>query len=273
MKNKLYIFIIYLFVGWPSAKSQTIDTLLLELPVQSRFFTTDPLSNIYYINEKQELIKYITESGRVFTYSNKQLGAPSWIDAANPMKVLALYPDFQTVVLLDSRMGQVALFRLLATTDGNSYLPVAACAQPEDDFFWIFDQLSQRLVKLDERGNKVAQSESFLQMFDFTVNHPQLYYYNQTLFLEDPTIGLMVFDRFGSFLTVLDIQTAAYLQITREHFIYPADSNLVQLQRQLYGKNMYPLPVWPVTQARVVSDRLFLGTPDRIRVYRLPIAE
>jgi len=265
LKNSLLI----LLFCWllTDIQAQVQDSLLKEYHVTSSFFTTDPLSNLYYINEKDELIKVMDNDGRVFTYSNKQLGRPSWIDASSPMKVLVLYPDFQTVVILDSRMGQVALFRLLTTSDGNSYLPIAMCAQPEDDFFWIFDQLSQQLIKLDERGNTVAKSESLLQLFNTNITSATLRYNNQTLFLSDPKTGLMVVDRFGSPVnTYPQIQTP-YIQVNRDALMYLNKGEFISLERKGLTSYKIHLPEQNVLQAQLKAGKLYLRTKDAIRVY------
>lgn len=246
----------------------TPDSLLRFIPASTTFFTTDQLSNIYYINEQYEIVKYIWTEERTFTYSNKQLGKPSWVDASNPMQVLVLYPDVQTVVILDSRMGQINLLRLLSTPDGYSYLPLAACAQPEDDFFWIFDGLQQKLVKLDERGMTVAESEVFTSMFDFTVLEPKLYYQGQTLFLADTVPGILLFDRFGSFVRAMEFSSQSMLQIERDHFLFLENDSMHIVNRQLYGSVVQPLPMDDVVQIRVVSGRLFLRTANGISVFR-----
>jgi hypothetical protein len=268
MKHKQIILFIVFLSGLRLMAAATPDSLLRQVPAKATFFTTDQLSNIYYINEQYEIVKYIWTEERTFTYSNKQLGKPGWIDASNPMQVLVLYPDVQTVVILDSRMGQVNLIRLLATADGHSYLPLAACAQPEDDFFWIFDGLQQKLVKLDERGMTVAESEAFTSMFDFSVLEPRLYYQGQTLFLSDPVPGILIFDRFGSFVRGMELGGDGMLQIERDHFLFLADDSLHLVNRQLYGSEVQPLPLTGVLQIRLVSGRLFLRTPNGISVFR-----
>ena len=250
---------------------QAQDSLVLEksIPANAGMFTTDALSNLYWLNTKGEVIKYQWTDGRTFTYSNKQLGQPAWVDASNPMQVLVLYPDVQSVVLLDSRMGQINLIKLLATSDGHSYLPLAACAQPEDDFFWIYDGLAQQLIKLDERGNTVAMSEPFTSMFDFTVVKPSLYYQEQTLFLADSDRGLLIFDRYGSFVKANDITRQTLLQIDKENYYFLEDGQLHIIHRQLYGSDAVSLPVENARQVRVLAGKVFVLTPDAIEVYRI----
>jgi hypothetical protein len=270
MKDKYLIFLLMFFSFGQTdiVRGMSGDSLLLQIPVQAIYFTTDQLSNIYYLNSKDEIIKHIFSDGRTFTYSNKQLGKPSWIDASNPMRVLVLYPDVQTVVILDSRLGQINLIRLLATADGHSYLPVAACAQPDADYIWIFDGLSQTLVKLDERGNTVAESEPFRNMFNFSITEAKMYYHDQTLFMADGAPGVLVFDRFGSFVQAMDITPSTLLQISKEHFIFMQDQQLQILSRNLYGRSTVPMPVSGVLQGRVVSGRFFVRTADAILVYQ-----
>ena len=77
-------------------------------------FTTDALSNLYWLNNRRG--DQIPVDGRTHLHLQQQTtGATRLVDASNPMQVLVLYPDVQSVVLLDSRMGQINLIKLLAT--------------------------------------------------------------------------------------------------------------------------------------------------------------
>jgi hypothetical protein len=249
------------------------DTARQYIPGRFTYFTTDKLQSVYMINEKDEVIKQLNDNGRVFTYSNKQLGKPTWIDAANPMKVLVFYPDFQTIVLLDSRLAQVALFRLLSTSDGQSYLPVAACSQPEDDFFWIYDQLSQSLIKLDERAYTVARSESFLQLLNVNLTEPDLYYYNQVLYLYDVSIGLMEIDRFGNPVRTIEKLPDPYYQVTRDYIIYRGDGEVGFFDRDGIDHKSLPLPDDHALQVRWEGNLLYVRSIEGIRVYEPSVSE
>jgi hypothetical protein len=86
-------------------------------------------------------------------YTNARLGAPSFIDATNPMQVLVYYDRFQLVKLLNRNLIEIATLDLNAL--GYSLVPVACAAR--DGNIWIFDALAYRFHKLDMQGRVVVE--------------------------------------------------------------------------------------------------------------------
>lgn len=78
-------FILFLCISFSVSAT---DSLLYSVDLTSSYFTTDHLQNLYYINGKNEVIKYEFNSGIEYTFSDKRLGKPTYIDASNPMQYL-----------------------------------------------------------------------------------------------------------------------------------------------------------------------------------------
>lgn len=243
------------------------DSLLYSVEVASNYFTTDHLQNLYYINGKNEVIKYEFTSGIEYTYSDKRLGKPTYIDASNPMRVLVFFPDFYTVVILDNTCSAMNIINLTSTTDKNSYLPYVVCAQADENYFWIYDQLSRKLVKLDERGNKVLESEAFDALFSDVVLPSQLIYYNQSVYLIDKNYRVLLFDLYGTFHNEIRTQTIGYIQVIKNNFVFLQDNEMQIIDNTLLSRKSYSLPLPDVVQVRIHPNRLFLRTASQIAVY------
>ncbi|MBC8045930.1 MAG: hypothetical protein H7Y00_03995, partial [Fimbriimonadaceae bacterium] len=215
MKNKL--FIVFLFI---TSLAKASDSLVLQLDVTASFFTTDHLQSIYYINDKDEIVKYESKTLEHFTYSNKQLGKPTYIDAGNPLKIIALYPDFNTVVWLDNTLSAIQILKLNQLPDQKNYLATTICRGQEDNTFWIFDISSNRLIQLDDRGSTLLQSEVFTDMFPYELIPKQLLFANETLYVNCESNEILLFDVFGNYVSAMDIESEGYLQIIDKKFIF-----------------------------------------------------
>src|SRR5260221_3284834 len=56
-------------------------------------FTTDKLGNVYVVSENM-LLQFDNNGLPVNHYSEKNLGRLAYVDAVNPLKLLAFYPNF-----------------------------------------------------------------------------------------------------------------------------------------------------------------------------------
>lgn len=160
--NILRLSLIILFI-FRCFSAQATDSLLTQIPVAHTFFTTDVYNNIYCITPDNEIVRYNLNATTRVTFSNVRYGKPSFIDAGNPLKTLVYYADLQTLVILDKMLADIAVLRF-SNINGTSYRPSVICRASGGDHIWLFDDLSQRVVRLDETGNLIAMSEPWYQL-------------------------------------------------------------------------------------------------------------
>ncbi|MFI5172844.1 MAG: hypothetical protein ACHQFW_10660 [Chitinophagales bacterium] len=268
MKNSLLILLITCALN-----SRAGDSIVLKLDVKTSFFTTDNLGNIYFINDKNEIIKFSggyngnNTDTTFITYSNKNLGRPTLIDASNAMKVLVFYPDYNSVVLLDNKLAELSVIRF---NNFNTvfYQPAAVCKESESDHIWIYDDLSRKLFKLDETGNIIAQSEPFDQLFEFGIRSPNIFAADDALYFDTDSNGILIFDTYSNLVINLPALPAKINQVTGDHliitdgdrvFIFSIETaNLVEIQS----------PEKNTLQINIRGENVFLRTADSISVYQ-----
>lgn len=214
---KSFLFILVILSGF-CANAQ--DSVFCKLDVRASYFTTDQYQNIYFINDQNEIVKYNVITKDSITYSNKQLGTPKYIDASNPLKILVLYPDYSSIVLLDKQLAALSVLQFNSPQTGNYYKPLVACKEEQGDHIWIFDELSRKIIQLDERGNKINESEVFDQLFDATPDPYQIIASGQKLYLFDPVLGVSVFDIFSSYITSYDLTGDSFAQIIADKIVF-----------------------------------------------------
>jgi len=250
-----------------SITAHAADSLVMQLDVRTSFFTTDHYLNLYFVNEKNEIVKYNFITKDSVTYSNKQLGTPTYIDAGNPLKVLVLYPDFNSIVVLDNKMAEIALFRFNASGTGNFYKPLAACRETDGDLMWIYDELTQKMIGLNEQGEKLYESESFDMLFTDPVLPVQLLFGEQKLYLVNSDKQVYIFDRFANFDSRLDPHEKMLQQVVRTKLIFLKDNEISFLDFADYTPVYQALPVDTLLQANIQGAYLFIRTSEAILIY------
>ena len=78
-------------------------SLVKTISIKTDFITTDNLGNCYAVRGNI-LEKYDYKGTLLKTYSNKQYGKISFVDATNPLKLLVFYNGFLQGMLLKKRV-------------------------------------------------------------------------------------------------------------------------------------------------------------------------
>ncbi len=177
------------------------------------------MNNIYYVNEQNEVVKYEWQTNQTYRYSNSSLSKPAFIDASNPFKLIAFYQDYNSIVMLDNKLAELNIIKLNQTADLNNYKAISVCKESEGDDLWIFDELSRKLIKLDENGNKLLESEAFYELFDNPIIPHQILYEAQTLFIADTSGHILSFDLYGNFISRVNIHAGNHVQIVTNNII------------------------------------------------------
>lgn len=199
MKLKLsYFLVIFLFLSNIKATAQD-DSLFyffndIKYPVT--YFTANVAGELFVVNLENQLKKYNTNGDSVGVFNQvKKYGRLGYVEAQNPWQTLLFYPDFETVVLLDKYLNVLGSINL---RDKNIF-HVRAITNSYDNQIWLFDGQENKIKKLDQNGNLLMASVDLRQVFDSVPNPVQLVDRDGLLYLYDPTLGVYIFDYYGSF--------------------------------------------------------------------------
>lgn len=244
------------------------DSLVQKITVRSSFITTDNLQNLYFINEQNDLVLYHVLTKDSIFFSNKQLGTPTYIDATNPLKIMVLYPDFNTIVWLDNTLSQIQSLKLSQLPDGKNYLATALCKGQEENTFWIFDALSYKLIELDERGITLKRSEAFTDIFYSPYTPTQLIFSDQKLYVNTSAKEILVFDVFANYEKTLSFHPEGFIQILQKKFYYINTELFYATDEIALQSKFSPLPVYDALQAELSKDFLFLRTENYLFIFK-----
>ena len=273
IKFVLMSFLLFIFSlktnAQDTSKTDTLNksyTLLFELEINAEHFTTDKLQNIYFTAKKNEIIKLTAEGKEQFRYINKTLGQPTYIDATNPFNLLLFYPDYQNVLTLDRTLNLAGKYSLLQL----GLFGTNAVGMAGDGNLWLYDGVNFRLKKIGNNGQVVLQSSDLSLEIGQTISPGFILERDQLVYLNDPTLGILVFDVFGKYLKLLPIQGAETIQIIGEALLYVKKGKMYSFHLKTLLQNPVLLPegTKDEDQIRIEKNRLYVLQKEKLKVYQ-----
>lgn len=228
----LFIFLPILLCAQPDTTFQFINAVKGDIVN----FTTDNLDNVYIMNSRNQLKKLNANGDSIAVYNEvRRFGRATLIDATNPLKILLYYKDFSTIVMLDR------LLNIRNTIDlrKQNIFQVSAICQSYDNKIWIFDEMENKLKKIDEDGTVLQETPDFRLLLSQSFSPIKIFDQDKYVYLYDPEKGIYVFDYFGSLKNGIQILEWNNLKITNNN-IYGSKADTLYR----YGINSYMYDEW-----------------------------
>jgi hypothetical protein len=231
----LLFFLLFCFATTNPCLAQTAPVF----PEKIKNFTVDNLGNIYTLTADNQVIKYNPDGMEQFRYLNKTLGEPGLLDATNPFHLLLFFPQHQTVLTLDRTLTLSGQFNLLQM----GFLGAKAVGMASDGHLWVYDESSFLLKKVSAAGELITESAD-LSLATGKELHPVfLLERDQTVFLNDPAVGVLVFDAFGQYRKTIPLLGLAEFQVMDDQLVYFREGRLWSFHLTALLERPFSLPV------------------------------
>lgn len=257
---KLLLFVFILAAGYVRAADYM---LVKSIPLKVQLFTTDHFGNSYLISSGT-IFKFDSAGVQLATYSQKDLGVPQSIDASDPMKILVFYPNFATIRILDNKLTLQSTIDLHAI---GIKQPLLACNTLNQTGFWVYDESDFTIKKINNQLKVELECIPLNKLFR-NVNVNFLFETANWIMINNPTLGVIVFDKVGDYfhtVSVLDQQT---FQAQYDQFYYVKNDSIVTCNIGNLEKSIVKLPpTKDVIEARVEPHRIFLRKPESVEIY------
>ena len=240
------------------------------IPVAARQVVSDHLQNIYAITALNEVSKYSKNGQLLFTFNDNTQGQLSHLDASNPLNLLLFYEEFQTLMVLDRTLTEQTRINLSALD-----IPVVtAVGWSRDNQIWVYDDLNFKLKKINTREEITATSEN-LSLILPQVPHPiQIAVYQNWIYLNDPQLGLLVFDQFAQFDRIIPVKNIENFQIIGDFLLGKKDAAPFQMNLQTNSIQSLSLPegMEPATVVYWQKGLLTALQDDAIQVFTFSLS-
>lgn len=227
------------------------------------FLTTDNLGYAYVVVENQ-LLKFNGQGKPFANFSEKNMGALNYVDASNPMKVVLFYPDFARILVLDFQLTLQVDINLRSL---NINQPLTACISKENGY-WVYDREDDQIKKLDVNLQVIQQSGNLTQLIGYQVQPKSMVEENGILYLNNPTTGILVFDRFATYFKTIPYQNLENFQVIQKDVLFINKNKLFKYDAKTISEMEILIPQQnSIRSARIENHQLYLLTNDSLKFY------
>lgn len=178
-----------------SAQSDSAFRLLRTIKGDIVDFTVDNLDNIYLLTSRNQIKKFNANGDSIGVYNDiKKFGQATLIDVSNPLKILLFYRDYATVVMLDRFLNAVNSIDLRK----QKTFQAKAIGQSYDNKIWVYDELENKLIKVDEEGKWLQETPDFRLLLGVAPSPIKIFDENKYVYVYDSIYGVYVFDYYGA---------------------------------------------------------------------------
>lgn len=256
MKRLTFILALLSLSAFAQDSIATFNKARLPLDVET-IIGIDNFGTMYYETNN---IFYKKTADKIINYSNVQLGQLTSVDVFNPLKIIAYYKDFNTVIILDNRLAEI--LRIDFNTL-QSYKNVSFVSLGNDNTIWIFNQDNQRLELYDYKSKSVRATTMPVvsNALSFTSN------YNYAWLLTENYI--YKYSYFGSL--VFKIKNTGYTKLTERNddIILQKENNLYFLDNKTQEITPIALPILLINQFLVTGETMYIYDSKILHEFQL----
>jgi len=238
------------------------DSIVCESP---SYFEIDQLGNVYVV-EKDEIIKYSQKREVHYRESIKLFGDISVIDLNNSLRPLIFYQDQKQLVFLDNALSKREAPISLENHNLDQVSLVASSINNNN--VWLYNQEDFQLLKADQGFRIIYESGNLAQLLMMELNPIQMLEHNNYLYINNPRIGILVFDMFGTYYKTIPIKWADYFHVIEDDIYFVTD------EKRLYRYNVFTfeeqeiqIPVHQFESLKVAKDKIYILKNNIIKCY------
>ena len=249
-----------------NAQKDSSFTLIKTITGDIVEFTVDNLDNIYILNSRNQVKKLNSNGDSVAVYNDvRKYGQASLLDVSNPLKVLLYYKDFATIVVLDRFLNAVNTIDLRKQ---NIY-QAKAIGQSYDNRIWVYDELENKLKKVDDDGKILQETSDFRLLFGQAPLPQKIFDHDQYVYLYDSAQAVFVFDYYGTLKNKILISRWNNFKVAGK-YIFGANGDVLHR----YEIRTFRLDEWKMPEQisksrsfNFSSSRLYALKKDGIEIY------
>jgi hypothetical protein len=260
--------ILFLFMSCATAMAQTDTSFRLLRTISGDIvdFTIDNLDNIYILNSRNQVKKLNANGDSVAVFNNvRKYGQASLIDVSNPLKLLLYYKDFATIVVLDRFLNVVNSIDLRK----QNIFQAKAIGQSYDNRVWVYDELENKLKKVDEDGKILQETPDFRLLFGQAPSPQKIFDQDKYVYLYDSIQGVFVFDYYGALKNKILITHWQNFKVAGKYIFGAHDDILHRYEISSFRLDEWRMPeeIYKSRSFNFSSSRLYALKKDSIEIY------
>jgi hypothetical protein len=249
----------------PNSKLQTSNFQIIKsISIDAKDIQTDRLGNLYIITKTNQLYKYDSRGNLLGTLNYKYLGNINFIDASNPLELYVFYKELNEVLFLDNNLSYRG--EMLLNDYGISQS--SAIARSYDNGIWVFDNGDLQLKRMNKSGEILQMSGNVKQFLNGTIQPNFIYDNNDKVFVNDSTIGILVFSVFANYIKTIPIKSCTTIKVIEDDLFYNKAGKLLKYNLKTFSQSEFQLPdTTYIQQISIEKERLYLLKSNSVDIY------
>jgi hypothetical protein len=237
-------------------------------PVSADYVDVDALGNIYTIKDNV-ITKYTGEFKKSCSYFNPLFGKVNSFDNSDPFKIIVFYKDFNLVVQLDNTLTEIQ--QPIKLDDLGLYSIELVCNSLKNGI-WLLNAESGKIEFLTNDLQISYQSVDLNSILQGNFNPTYLSERNLNLFLQVPEKGMLLFDQFANYNSIIPILTTEKIGISDE-LIYYSESDSVTFYNAITGQQQkFDLPIHSDNKQIIIKkNRLYIFSENLLSIYEIKL--
>jgi hypothetical protein len=229
------------------------------------FIAADKMGNVYVI-EGTRLTCFDSTAKATFTYSNVSDGPFTSVDLTDPMKIMLFCREFGHLRFFDNTLSQkgsdIALSEL-----GYSNATLACVSYASG--FWVYDPSSIQLIRFDNSLTQTQFTGNIAQLAGFEINPVFLIENDNLVYLADTINGILVFDRYGTYLRNLPFKNVKSLQFNEDVLIMFNGKEMDAYSTVSLSESFLTLLDASINNACFSRGKLYVLTGSEMKIYSI----
>lgn len=231
-------------------------------------FTTDELGNTYVLRGDE--LELYDKNGRSWLRNSvKTFGRIHTIDAFYSLKPMVFSPELGQMAVLDNTLSvQGSVLNL----PRNGYPQIRLACMSVQNHFWLFDERDLSIIRVDSQLRSRANSGRLDQQLGISPAPTSMQEHENWLYVNDPAIGILVFDLFGTYSRTIPILGVRQFEVRGRMLYFLANDRFQVYDMRSFEINDFPLHLEQegrIVNARVEMDRVYLHLPERIVILEM----
>ena len=266
---KKYFLIITFFVTnilFISAQSSIDFQFIKKVKGDFVTFSVDQFENIYTLTSTGQLKKIDANGDSVAVFNSlSKFGKVSQVDVSNPLQILVFYKDFSTLLILDRHLS---VRNTIDLRKQNIFQVQAACLS-YDKKIWLYDDLENKLKKINEDGKLLLETVDFRHLFDGAYSFQSIFESNELVYLYDIKKGLFVFDVYGALKNKIAIIDWENFVVEKDFLLGTKNDSLLRyrISTLSFYEQKLPLSFRHATLIRFMASKLFVLKKEGIEIF------
>jgi hypothetical protein len=267
MRNLAFIVCFFCaFTGKVAGQTDSSFRLIKVISGDIVGFTTDNLDNLYLLSSTNQVKKLNSNGDSVAIFNDvKKFGKATLIDVSNPLKVLLHYRDFATIAVLDRFLN----IRNTIDLRQQNVLQARAIGQSYDNKIWLYDEVENKLKKIDEDGKLLQETPDFRLLLGEAPVPQKIFDQDQYVYLYDSSKAIFVFDYYGTLKNKILIAGWQNLKVTNKYIFGSANGKLFRYNISTFRVEEWKMPpeIANSLSFDFTAARLYALKKNRIEIY------